>query len=88
MSKSREEVDSDLEKAIAALIPHLELPENVQLGDWLLIACTPYVDELGKVAARYFLAMPPNGLLEHVATGLVTKAEDILASGVADDEGA
>lgn len=55
------------------------------LGDWLVIGTVVRVDNEGDPDATYFVGFTDGTMLQHVALGLLRKAEDILLSGGAEE---
>jgi hypothetical protein len=50
------------------------------LGDWLVVGAVVRIDEDGDPDATYFTAMTGGSMLQHIALGLLAKAEDALVS--------
>lgn len=69
----------------AAIAEHFQGTENLRedgmIGDWIVIACQVYVDGDGDPNAQYLMAFSGGSMLAHVAQGLVSKADDMLAGG-------
>lgn len=76
-----------LAAAIERCIAVNQMPDGDMVGDWMVIGTSVGIDEEQDPRAAYYLLFSRGSMLEHVALGLLSKAEDLLVNGEMLEEG-